>query len=188
MSKNNSWYSGLLGYLGGGPWLVADECPAIRHNTLSSAIGRQRISHGETRSGLPRCVCPHATAMLDEYKARRASGERRRPLISEAVEVNNRNNIRVPNFISNTLASGMPDLSKGKCRTQQGRDIIDRAEGKQPNSAAVLRARFLCADCPVMEKCGEWVKRDEKPAGSWGLMYAGMTPRERIRESRGVRA
>jgi hypothetical protein len=178
MSKRQ--YEGLAGWLGGGPWLVLQDCPAPRHNTLSAAKGRYCISRGKSVSGCPKCVCPRAAWWLTRENEQRRTSERERGV--------NRNNIRVPSFISNTLSQGMPDLGRGLCRTPEGREVIDEAEGKQPNSAAVERARDMCSFCPVMEKCRDWVTRDEKPAGSWGLMYAGMTPRERIRESRGARA
>jgi hypothetical protein len=169
-------YTGLAGFLGGGPWLVLDKCPAERHNTLSAAKGRFCLARGRSVSGRPKCICPRAQWWLQRENEQRRSNERERGV--------NRNNIRVPSFIANTLAQGMPDLSEGLCRSDSGRDIIDFAEGKQPNSLAVMKARYLCAGCPVMEQCKDWVTRDEKPAGSWGLMYAGMTPRERIRATR----
>jgi hypothetical protein len=129
-------------------------------------------------SGRPKCICPRGRALLD--------GENRRRAEKLAERGEDRNNIRVPVFMNNTRSQGVPDLSKGKCRSAEGRQIIDDAEGKPPNSLAVQKARNLCADCTVFERCRDWVKRDEKPAGSWGLMYAGMTPRERMRESRGA--
>jgi hypothetical protein len=168
-------YTGLAGWLGGGPWLVLDECPADRHNTLSASKGRFCTSRGRSVSGRPKCICPRARWWLARENEQRRRSEQERGV--------NRNNIRVPSFMSNTLAQGMPDLRAGKCRSKSGREKIDAAEGRLPTSKEVLEARFMCAECPVFDACGDWVTRDEKPAGSWGLMYAGMTPRERIRQA-----
>ena len=52
------------------------------------------------------------------------------------------------------------------------------------SGAAIMKAKTLCASCPVREKCLEWaIKREE--FGVWG----GTTARERaaIRRERGLR-
>lgn len=175
-------YEGLVGWLGGGPWMVLPDCPAPRHNTLSAAKGRYCMRRGRYSSGLPKCICPRGLEM------RRMESVQRRDNKKALQEAARREELRVPTYLTNTRNQGVPDLSKGACRTDKGRRIIDAAGGKQANSAQVLAARFMCADCSAMVACGDWVTRDEKPAGSWGLMYAGMTPRERIRRSRGAQA
>ena len=52
------------------------------------------------------------------------------------------------------------------------------------SGAAIMKAKSLCAACPVREKCLEWgIKREE--FGVWG----GTTARERasLRRERGLR-
>lgn len=71
-----------------------------------------------------------------------------------------------------------PYLEEAACR---GLDPeLFYAEG----GAAVAKAKALCADCPVRQRCLEWAVRREE-FGVWG----GTTARERaaLRRQRGVR-
>ncbi len=71
-----------------------------------------------------------------------------------------------------------PYLTAAACEGQDSE--LFYAEG----SAAIVRAKSICANCVVRERCLEWaIKREE--FGVWG----GTTARERaaIRRQRGVR-
>lgn len=47
---------------GCGPWRIINECPAVRHNTLYAARGRNTEP----------CVCPHALELFEQERVRRS--------------------------------------------------------------------------------------------------------------------
>src|SRR5688500_2160644 len=60
----NFRHMGLVGYLGGGPWMLQQDCPAPRHNTYGAAWGRHPDGPNKGKSGLSRCTCPRAMSLL----------------------------------------------------------------------------------------------------------------------------
>ena len=74
---------------------------------------------------------------------------------------------------------GIPpeQLRFGACMGAAGIMIMDAYRAGRRGSADSARA--LCRSCSVIEICGDWILRAEKPAGSWGGVYAAMTPADR---------
>lgn len=66
---------------------------------------------------------------------------------------------------------------------------IEDEDYKTPQWAATYErsyaeARAICASCPVIQECGDWVERNPQPYGLW----AGLTPQDRRRIRRNRRA
>jgi Transcription factor WhiB len=155
--------STIRGLPGGGPWAVLADCPAKYHNTLNAA---RRAAHGG------KCVCPGGAAMIERERVYQSGRPARRILIDSP--------LRAPQYEQNYKTSGaVPDLSKGSCRKPWGRPLLDAAAAVQYRGDATRSAQFMCSRCPVRKRCGEWVAQAEDPAGSWGGIYAGMTPHQR---------
>ena len=80
--------------------------------------------------------------------------------------------------IETRRARMFPYLEEASCRG------LDPELFYAESGAAIMRAKTLCSQCPVREKCLEWaIKREE--FGVWG----GTTARERasLRRERGLR-
>ncbi len=151
-----SWKIGKYGLPGGGPWIIDPDCKAATHNTMWSVEKR-----GNSRKIL--CSCPHGQWLAEErvkrWEVRKTAKYRNigAPLKVEGV---------APKMID-PHCQGSPLLLK----------IVDAAfEGK----AGYSGMQEICRDCPLRTgACLNYVAEQEKPAGSWGGVWAGMTPRER---------
>lgn len=175
--------------IGNGPWLVLENCPAERHNTYAAARGYAR---GISVPGV-KCICPRGLAANEDYKANRRKNENPRG-------VNERHattwamvdsTIYKSTYYNNIKPAPVPDLSAGLCRTPLGMKIHDRTASITIHSderelTKTTRAKELCLDCPVMTLCLADVERREVPGGSWGGVFGGLTPIERLRRSEGV--
>lgn len=153
-----------------GPWLILEHCLAENHNTVhSSQAGKGRI----------RCICPHAVSLKKDRD--RAWGEtRRRDKKEEArrllTEKANREIEAVQRIAAPRKGAGgrTPRLELAACRGQY--DTVDAAYS---SDRAYGAARELCGLCPVLQACDRYITDAEEPAGSWGGVWAGMSPRER---------
>lgn len=151
---------------GDGPWRVLDECPAPKHNTLRAREGRM----GRAATRVPCCICPGAVELHRRDLQRRSRGQRRpKPITTARVGV--------------TSKPGRPrvDLSGGTCQTPYGAALVrhyqETAGARQTNVRKAIR--FMCRRCKVAEACRDYVETYEDPAGSWGGVWAGLTPHER---------
>jgi hypothetical protein len=182
-------HAGLVGFLGGGMWKVLPGCPAKKHNTLSASKGKLNVPGRKTVSGNPKCVCPRALALKEDEKNRRtaaaaasrggtsgrlnrAAGSRRQAYREGSGRATYVANMR--------QGAPPPELRDASCRTPGGRKIIEATEGHSRHSTQALAAKRLCDMCPERAACLGWAMRDEIPAGSWGLVYGGLLPGERI--------
>jgi len=155
---------------GRGPWRILAECPALMHNS-------QRASTtGPLES---RCICPRGLYMAQRRKEGRETS-RMRHIEQERAKDRERRRT-VPEYVLNVGGKSAPDLTGARCRTERGRLLLDEAfkSNDQRTPGALDVARSVCDSCPVRLPCGEWALRDEKPAGSWGGMYGGMTASQR---------
>ncbi len=57
---------------GNGPWRILPDCEALQHNTITAARGDKR-----RLGSAAACVCPRATALLAEDRARHAASRRK---------------------------------------------------------------------------------------------------------------
>jgi len=160
------------GLPGGGPWLILAECRSDNHNTLNAARGRSRGSDYK-------CTCPHARHLF----AGRAEYDRQR---SRLRPTESKNKYRAPLAYSIT----MPDMSRGACALPEYRAIFHDASLEPENGApadervrmheARPKAKRICDErCPIRDECAVYVLTNERPRGSWGGVWGGMTPNDR---------
>lgn len=76
-----------------------------------------------------------------------------------------------------------PSLDDASCRTREGQSIMDDYSDYPHIIPHEKNARLLCESCPARGACLEWIVAVEDPAGSWGGMIGGMSPRERRHSS-----
>jgi len=162
----------FAGLHGGGPWRILDNCLAPLHNSLRAAEGRNRA---------PRCICPRALVI------RRARQNRWNELRSaRRVEGRAIKTIQPGHMIprANKVTEPMPDMSQALCRRPDMMKVMDKGFGtgvSEGAQAARQAAKDVCSFCPIAETvCGPYVERAEKPAGSWGGIWAGRDPWERM--------
>lgn len=169
----------LLG-VGRGPWLVLAECPATLHNSV-------RAVRGASTGGV-RCICPHGIDLWQaDLKRERDRKKALRFGISPKPHTRTVNTLKPavkPSYLSN-MAEGVrpPEMPTGErvpCRWPSNRAVVDRAIAAT-RGPAVRAAQMLCEQCPLASKqeCLRWITDAEKPAGSWGGVYAGMTGAQR---------
>ena len=163
---------------GGGLWRILDECPALGHNTL------QMAERGARNDRLRRkCICPRARALYDAYiiskKAYRAQWYRTNAEKHKAGMAAHRENtvgIRRMN-----IGVPAPNMDGATCRTATGILAVDTSI-ENPSRASFEAVRKLCDECPIKLACRAWVLDAELKPGSWGTVYGGLTPGERIAE------
>lgn len=170
---------------------VKPDCPAPRHNTLNAARGvrsySNKFQHRQV-TGFPKCVCDRAVQLNDAFLARRrAMHGRRLETFTPERTVTESERARRAELLT-TLAEmprpavPTPDFvgAGAACATEAGIVAMDNYIDSPKTPWAVDMARRLCNDkCPIKDACGAWVIASERYAGSWGGMYAGLTPRER---------
>lgn len=151
----------LKAFPSGGPWRILEDCPAVAHNTSRAAESG--------RSGGAKCVCPRAVALREERLRRwRASGTSKDNPVVKLSAVN-----PVP------VGKRIPDLSAGACQRPWNVRIANGGFSVQPTKhGRDLRAaaKSLCATCPVLKQCREYVTGQERPAGAWGGVWGGLDP------------
>jgi hypothetical protein len=151
--RRNRKQSPLPGY---GPWRILADCPSPTHNSARAS---------EAREGSIRCVCPRALALKEgRIKAwsegwHEKTGGQRVHKVTHAPKVS------------------MGNMSMAACRTKSNRDIVDAAFDGQAGYSPMKK---ICDGCPIVEGCRAYVSAAESPAGSWGGVWGGMTPRERL--------
>ncbi len=158
---------------GGGPWRIADECPALIHNTQRAACS------GPAKT---RCVCPHGL----DLRHRRNSGiaawkqahKQPQPKIRSTSTQGGRHG-KESAYLTNVRRPANAPSMVGNCRTERGRKLADRLLGAA--RGAVEEHRTMCTLCPALAACRRWVLEEEQPAGSWGGMYGALTVAERKR-------
>lgn len=163
----NNLNLGPLAVIGGGPWLVLDECPAARHNTLYAAV-----KGGKRGGGHPRCICPRAVwrklnnydqrrdehaRWYQKHKAERAERKKERAAKAEVLPTLNK--------ITLVHQTPIPDMRNTPCSTRGGRIIMDRVidSGRAEHTEA---ARHVCNGCPLKQQCRDWVLGAEIKPGS----------------------
>jgi hypothetical protein len=153
------WKPAPWGLPGSGPWVIDPECEAPKHNSITAAEGRDR-------TGI-RCCCPRANAL----RVRRNSGRDRKP----PKKPSEYRHIPAPKKVTVV----QPDLSAGACRPPVAAMVFDRAFD---SSMAYREARSICDACPLRDRaCFSYVKEAEQPPGSWGGVWAGMSPGQRVK-------
>jgi len=147
-----SWKPGHYGLPGGGPWRIDPACKAPTHNTMWSVEKR-----GNPRKIL--CICPHGKALI---------GQRMQRMQAKLVKIGKPMKIEgVQPKMEDPHCQGSPLLLK----------IVDAAYDGPSGYPAMQK---ICRGCPLsQEACLQYVATQEKPAGSWGGVWAGMTPRQR---------
>lgn len=168
-AKQLDWRTGN-GLPGRGPWRILEDCPARLHNTIHAGRGR---------AGQIKCICPRAIAAVLEFRKKE---ERRR------IEAKGQNITKTPEYTNNVVQNvERPDFHHAACATPEGRMIMDeRSSSGNPTVEACVLAARMCAECPINLECARWVLSAEKPAGSWGGFYAGMTPTDRRKIAKGA--
>ncbi len=163
------------GLPGGGPWLIKADCPGLLHNTQNAALkGAKHL----------RCICPRGLALrragLDAVNARRAAKGVTQPGNAGRAASGSRSG-SLPTYLANVRDAGaFPSLPPGgKCQSRYGLSVVDAYFAEKAGSAAAHQQ--MCGSCPLREQCAAVVLKFEKPAGSWGGMYAGMDVAERRR-------
>ncbi len=160
-------------WLKAGPWKILDECPATGHNI---------IRHARGLDGLAKCICPRATALRTEYNAVRRIDEK------EARTVKMEQEIRLPVAVPKNIHQfDAPDWARAVCRKSENIPVVDL--GFEISRTRVARsgramAKLLCATCPLQQVCLAWVMQEEEPAGSWGGVWGGMDPWERVKAAK----
>lgn len=143
---------------GGGPWRILADCPARLHNSQRAAEAR----------GSVRCVCPRAAAIWDARSDQRKERKRARGVILQ---------------LSSATEIRMPDLSAGACRTPWGQKRHEKGFSDQvtvPSELARREAKKICRACPVLAACRSYTLAAESPAGSWGGIWGGLDPWNRV--------
>lgn len=171
---------------------IKPDCPAPRHNTLNAARGVKskssnlRKNHGCQMSGFPPCICDHAVELNKAFMAKRRTmyGKRKSAPVDPArqlAESERRRRMAILNALAAAPRPAVepPDFTEAACRTPRGVMIMDAYMDAPQSEGSVAAARGVCEACPLNATCRAWVIADERPAGSWGGMYAGMTPRNR---------
>lgn len=177
-------------------WTILPECPAGVHNTMTAATRGDRKVPGS-----PRCVCPRAIELRDAALRHRQEYERGvsaarkahpnvtyasgRPLLEQIPGGERwlnqpRQRVQAPDFDRNV-----------PCATDRGRELLTVACSSRAANSASYRAAFvrLCREqCPAYAQCLAWILNSEEPAGSWGMVYAGLTVNDRKRIGRERRA
>lgn len=67
-----------------------------------------------------------------------------------------------------SLASARPDLSGASCAVPGTRELFDAVLERGTSRTAAVLATQICARCPVLEDCGQWVgslPAGERPIG-----------------------
>lgn len=145
---------------GGGPWALAEDCSAARHNTERAARGAD---------GQPHCTCPRALALR---KARR-----------DRETVRTRKARQGAYYVAaGPVKLAVPDLSRGACTSGAGRRIARAAQTDATYGWAVRareEAKEVCRGCPLLYECREYVLAAETPAGSWGSVWGGLESDDR---------
>ncbi len=172
-----------LADVGGGPWRVLDECPAVLHNTRTAWRAGRNLRNRNNP-----CICPRAMAQYaDVLRVHRenAAARRRKAGAREAVPVEpapaapKRGRIGSPAYTRNVLLdiANTPDLSGGACRTPHGQRAMARAIDEPQMMNSLAAAKAVCRLCPLdtFRRCERWVMRAEDPDNPWGGVYAGMT-------------
>jgi len=173
------------------PWMIVAWCDANTHNSMRVATNPKRG---------PRCICPRALALNDEFNRERRE---RAQSAARAIELGRARQARMR---EQEIASGqtmrvaragragrvfgesksvrIPDLTGGACTTAYGYVIVDEARDTgNGGEKARIKLKALCQTCPlsVFKACEKWVLEAEYPVGSWGGVYAGMSTGDRIR-------
>jgi hypothetical protein len=198
--------------IGGGPWQVLADCPAILHNTLRAARGK--VTH-EGHYYPERCTCPRAQSLLREYLDRQIlrrrlarSGEQledgrradlRRPMTGRVTMITTVAGERVGGIpkasriaASAVILADMPDLHGGRCTTgdaQVQKVFADAIMSTDDDSYAIRTAKSICATCPFEKRdaCAQWALKGEQTPGDWGGVYGGLSPRDRRNARYGAR-
>ncbi len=161
---------GFAGLPGGGPWIISDYCSAQSHNTLNAARRRRRPGGG--------CTCPHAMDVLNAWTTRnrerrvevlepKSSGPRLRQIVSKPIS-----------------ARSYPDFTGGACLTPDGQKIALAGMNAESSIKGIkdrAGAKALCDTCPIRDSiCRPWVLAQERPRGSWGGVWGGLDPWNRM--------
>lgn len=178
---------------GNGPWKIIDSCESHIHNTLWAA----------RRTNGTRCTCPHAvaitrarganekarklsrkanteparqtdynTAYKAEYRAKRAE--------QLALEKDARERTESRSVVRRVREAPIPHFTgQEPCATVYGRRIFSAALDRPGTESHTQPAQELCAHCPLLAECRNWVMSAELEAGAWGGVYGGMAVKDR---------
>lgn len=171
---------------------IKPDCPAPRHNTLNAARGVKSKSSTSRRnagcqvSGFPPCICDRAVELNEIFKAKRREryGKRKDAPVDPArklAETERKRRAAILNMLAAAPRPTVepPDFTKAECRTPWGVMAMDGYVDSPQSDGRMTAARGVCKVCPLNTTCRTWVIAEERPAGSWGGMYAGMTPQNR---------
>lgn len=167
---------------------IDPKCPAPRHNTRNAALGlKGNGARGRTETGFRKCICERAQELLAEFKAnrRRQYGERIESGTGSVVAARDARTAR-QELLGAAVAAmpprsvPAPDFTDAACRTPAGVVAMDDYVDAPQTEKSRLAAQAVCAGCRLAEACEQWILDDERPAGSWGGIYASMTPRARV--------
>lgn len=158
-------------WLQAGPWKILDECEAPGHNVITRARGL---------NGSPKCICPRALVLKAAYDKSRRDAERE--AYQQPIE-------KLPQAVARNIHHyDAPEWTKAACRAPEFRGIVDAGFEVAMKKSAMegrARAKELCHyRCPMQEICAGWVLQEEDPPGSWGGVWGGMDPWERVKISK----
>jgi hypothetical protein len=153
---------------GNGPWKIIDSCESHIHNTLWAA----------RRTNGTRCTCPHAVAITrarganEKYRAKRAE--------QLAIEKDARERTESRSVVRRVREAPIPHFTgQEPCVTVYGRRIFSAALDRPGTDSHTEPAQALCARCPLLAECRNWVMSAELEPGAWGGVYGGMTVKDR---------
>lgn len=159
-------------WLQAGPWRILEECPADGHNITTRARGAE---------GRPRCICPRARALKEEY-------DKYRRVFDKGVRDTRPPEVELPTAgPRNIKHHSAPNWYHAVCRKPENYAIVDAGFDAGKNADAALgriKAKDLCRSCPLRKACASWALQEEDPAGSWGGVWGGMDPWDRVKLSK----
>lgn len=167
------------GLSGGGPWALNPECRSRLHNTLYAAFGR--------RSDF-KCICPRALALGREWQDRqnelrrlkKESEAKRAQRNAEKIQA-----MRPAKMIQQPKGHTLtpPNLAGGACTQPWSAKDVEGGFNTMASTAGIearAAAARVCGVCPLKQACLDWVTAAEEPRGSWGGVWGGLDPWERM--------
>lgn len=160
-----------------GPWQILEECPADGHNVLSRIV---RPIGGNSR----KCVCPRAESLyavhLGKRKAQRDSAPKRERDRSKSSAGIPYSRILSLNPKKNHSYAA-PDWRNAVCRQPWALPYVDAAFDGKGQLPKMQMVNICEGYCPLRKVCRAWVLAEESPAGSWGGVWGGLTPDDRVK-------
>lgn len=178
---------------GNGPWKIIDSCESHIHNTLWAA----------RRTNGTRCTCPHAVAITrargENEKARKLSRKanteparqtdysaahraecRIKRAEQLALEKDARDRTESRSVVRRVREAPIPHFTGNiPCVTKAGRAVFNKAVDNPGTPRFTEPAQALCARCPLLAECRNWVTSAEIEPGAWGGVFGGMTVKDR---------